>query len=206
MLRSAISISSRGQLPAFLMSSKGVAQSKLLHSYSYSRPVVVRFASNDNKIQGSSGIIGNIASSKSIGSDPSSCAQSQTTVLGSDSDVDKLAKKNSAKLDTADDSVDRPKLNSMKRESGKKSGPDSKTESDKHLDDTMKQLQAVAASLPSKDQVEKFVFRIVAFIYDIVYLTGNWTIRFVNENILQNATVKHYWKVFHDKMEKAKKD
>ncbi|XP_051859605.1 uncharacterized protein LOC117571390 isoform X1 [Drosophila albomicans] len=73
-------------------------------------------------------------------------------------------------------------------------------------DDAVKQLQEVAANLPSKAQVEKFVFRVLAFVYDITYLTGTWTIRFVDEKILRNATVQYYWKRFHEKMEQAKKD
>ncbi|KAH8369962.1 hypothetical protein KR093_001621 [Drosophila rubida] len=73
-------------------------------------------------------------------------------------------------------------------------------------DDAVKQLQEAAANLPSKAQVEKFFFRVVAFIYDVTYLTVTWTIRMIDEKILQNATVKCYWKRFHEKMDQAKKD
>lgn len=69
-----------------------------------------------------------------------------------------------------------------------------------------KKDQDITANLPSKEQVEKFFFRFVAFIYDVTYLTGNWAIRFIDQKVVQNETVKDLWKKFHDKMEKAKKD
>ncbi|XP_032586773.1 uncharacterized protein LOC6581762 isoform X1 [Drosophila mojavensis] len=76
----------------------------------------------------------------------------------------------------------------------------------KMVDDAIKNLQDAAANLPSKEQVEKFVFRTLAFIYDLLFLTANWTIRFVDEKVVQNKTVRLYWKKFHEKMEEAKKD
>ncbi|EDV50544.1 uncharacterized protein LOC6544799 [Drosophila erecta] len=69
-----------------------------------------------------------------------------------------------------------------------------------------KQLQDVVANLPSKEQTEKYFFRVVAFFYDLTYLTGTWLLNFVEHNIVRNATVQHYWKRFHEKMEQAKKD
>ncbi|TDG53133.1 hypothetical protein AWZ03_000676 [Drosophila navojoa] len=84
-----------------------------------------------------------------------------------------------------------------------RSGPGS---GNKMVDDAIKNLQDAAANLPSKEQVEKFVFRTLAFIYDLLFLTVNWTIRFIDEKVVQNKTVRLYWKKFHEKMEEAKKD
>ncbi|XP_030372071.1 mucin-5AC [Scaptodrosophila lebanonensis] len=72
--------------------------------------------------------------------------------------------------------------------------------------ETPKQENDVLANLPSKEQVEKYFFRVVAFVYDVTYLTGNWAIRFIDQNVVQNDLVKYYWKKFHEKMEQAKKD
>ncbi|XP_017122213.1 uncharacterized protein LOC108142707 [Drosophila elegans] len=69
-----------------------------------------------------------------------------------------------------------------------------------------KQLQDIMSNMPSKQQAEKYFFRVVAFIYDLTYLTGTWLLNFVEHNIIRNATVQHYWKRFHEKMEQAKKD
>ncbi|XP_068148800.1 uncharacterized protein [Drosophila tropicalis] len=69
-----------------------------------------------------------------------------------------------------------------------------------------KQIQEIIANRPDKEQVEKYFFRVVAFIYDLSYLMGTWTVRFIEQNIIQNKMVQHYWKRFHEKMEQAKKD
>ncbi|XP_022215533.2 uncharacterized protein LOC111069680 [Drosophila obscura] len=69
-----------------------------------------------------------------------------------------------------------------------------------------KQLGELMAKLPTKQQTEKFFFRVVAFIYDLSFLAGTWAISFVEKNIIANPTVKAYWKKFHEKMEQAKKE
>ncbi|KAH8342408.1 hypothetical protein KR059_005807, partial [Drosophila kikkawai] len=69
-----------------------------------------------------------------------------------------------------------------------------------------KKLQDIVANLPSKQQTEKYFFRVVAFSYDLIYLTGTWVLHFIDQNIVQNDKVQHYWKRFHEKMEQAKKD
>ncbi|XP_023173209.2 uncharacterized protein LOC111601031 [Drosophila hydei] len=94
---------------------------------------------------------------------------------------------------------------SERTESGSGTGSGSGS-GNKMVDDAIKNLQDAAANLPSKEQVEKFIFRTLAFIYDILFLTANWTIRVVDEKIVQNKTVRFYWKRFHEKMEEAKKD
>ncbi|XP_017048579.1 uncharacterized protein LOC108093146 [Drosophila ficusphila] len=69
-----------------------------------------------------------------------------------------------------------------------------------------KQIQDIMANMPSKQQTEKYFFRVVAFIYDLSYLTCTWLVHFIEQNIVRNAKVQHYWKRFHEKMEEAKKD
>lgn len=73
-------------------------------------------------------------------------------------------------------------------------------------DAAAKQLSEIVANLPSKQQTEKYFFRVVAFLYDLTYLTGTWVLHFVEQNIIRNQSVQHYWKRFHEKMEQAKKD
>ncbi|KAH8379186.1 hypothetical protein KR009_003490 [Drosophila setifemur] len=69
-----------------------------------------------------------------------------------------------------------------------------------------KQLQDIVANLPSKQQTEKYFFRVVAFVYDLSFLTATWLVNFIQHNIVQNPKVQHYWKRFHEKMQQAKKD
>lgn len=69
-----------------------------------------------------------------------------------------------------------------------------------------KKLQDIVAHLPSKQQTEKYFFRVVAFVYDLTYLTGTWVLHFIDQNIVRNEKVQHYWKRFHEKMDQAKKD
>ncbi|KAH8305253.1 hypothetical protein KR018_006739 [Drosophila ironensis] len=73
-------------------------------------------------------------------------------------------------------------------------------------DAAAKQLSDMVANLPSRQQAEKYFFRVVAFLYDLTYLTCTWAVNFIEQNIVRNATVQHYWKRFHEKMEQAKKD
>ncbi|EDW93688.1 uncharacterized protein LOC6533250 isoform X1 [Drosophila yakuba] len=100
-------------------------------------------------------------------------------------------------------------LDSIVRSKGT-SNDDKKSEAQKKASEAKeaaaKQLQDVMANLPSKEQTEKYFFRVVAFFYDLTYLTCTWLLNFVEHNIVRNATVQHYWKRFHEKMEQAKKD
>nr|XP_017010625.2 uncharacterized protein LOC108066567 [Drosophila takahashii] len=87
------------------------------------------------------------------------------------------------------------------------SNEDKKTEAQKKAKEAAaKQLQDIMANMPSKQQTEKYFFRVVAFIYDLSYLTGTWLLNFIEHNVVRNASVQHYWKRFHEKMEQAKKD
>ncbi|XP_034480221.1 uncharacterized protein LOC117786221 [Drosophila innubila] len=198
---------------------------------SRSRQLVRCFASGDDRIKGAAGanqggIIGTVGSQATMGqaagtSDAATCAQVQVQAATFGTRDDKVGKQcdnqtkagnitsqlhatpsltECGKIGTAESA----EATKPKKETGSGSGQAGSVSN--LADDAVKQLQEAAANLPSKAQVEKFVFRVVAFVYDILYLTGTWTIRFVNEKILQNATVKHYWKQFHDKMEQAKKD
>lgn len=206
-----------------------LAQSKQRLSLSLTRQVVRSFASGDDRIKGAAGanqggIIGTIGSQSAMGqaasaSDSTSCAQMQAATFGTRDD--KVGKQCEGQTKTGnitsqlhatpsltecgkigtDESARAPKISKSKEAGSGQTGSVGNL-----ADDAVKQLQEAAANLPSKAQVEKFVFRVLAFVYDILYLTGTWTIRFVNEKILQNASVKHYWKRFHDKMEQAKKD
>lgn len=210
-----------------------LAQSKLHQSPSLSRQLVRNFASGDDQIKGSvsenqSGIIGTIGSQATMGhatgaGDSTTCAQVQAATFGTRED--KISKQGDCDAKTGtvtsqmrttpsltecrkvgtDESASAPKKSKPK--DADSAGNSSRAGSVSNLaDDAVKQLQEAAANLPSKAQVEKFVFRVLAFAYDILYLTGTWTIRFVNEKILQNPNVKYYWKRFHDKMEQAKKE
>ncbi|KAH8364266.1 hypothetical protein KR084_005085 [Drosophila pseudotakahashii] len=103
--------------------------------------------------------------------------------------------------------------NSIVRSKGTEKGSsneDKKSEAQKKATEAKeaaaKQLQDIMANMPSKQQTEKYFFRVVAFIYDLSYLTGTWLLNFVEHNVVRNATVQHYWKRFHEKMEQAKKD
>ncbi|XP_030572177.1 uncharacterized protein LOC115770879 isoform X1 [Drosophila novamexicana] len=211
-----------------------VAHNHIRLSHSYSRPLVRYFASGDNKIKGSvgsspAGIIGNVGQSTSLGSvtgnESTAYAQTQPEAVAGDPARDgNFAKKTGevasqvpitpsvtecGKIGTEESSVGAKSSSSSSKasESSKAVGQsgDGPT-GNKMADDAVKQLQELAANLPSKEQVEKFVFRVVAFLYDLIYLTATWTIRFVDEKIVQNNTVRYYWKRFHEKMEQAKKD
>jgi len=103
--------------------------------------------------------------------------------------------------------------NSIVRSQGTEKGcsnEDKKTEAQKKAAEAKeaaaKQLQDIMANMPSKQQTEKYFFRVVAFIYDLSYLTGTWLLNFIEHNVVRNASVQHYWKRFHEKMEQAKKD
>ncbi|XP_017080364.2 uncharacterized protein LOC108114112 [Drosophila eugracilis] len=90
------------------------------------------------------------------------------------------------------------------------SGDDKKSDAQKRAmeakEAAAKQVQEIMANMPSRQQTEKYFFRVVAFIYDLSYLTATWLVNFIEHNIVQNPTVQHYWKRFHEKMEQAKKD
>ncbi|KAH8286033.1 hypothetical protein KR054_001568, partial [Drosophila jambulina] len=83
---------------------------------------------------------------------------------------------------------------------------DSQKKAKEAQDAAAKKLQDIVANLPSKQQTEKYFFRVIAFAYDLTYLTGTWVLHFIDQNIIQNEKVQHYWKRFHEKMEQAKKD
>ncbi|XP_016989140.1 uncharacterized protein LOC108051520 [Drosophila rhopaloa] len=95
-------------------------------------------------------------------------------------------------------------------ESSGSSNEDKKSEAQKKAAEAKeaaaKQLQDIMANMPSKQQTEKYFFRVVAFIYDLSYLTATWLLNFIEHNIVRNAKVQYYWKRFHEKMEQAKKD
>ncbi|XP_064547607.1 uncharacterized protein LOC135434815 [Drosophila montana] len=236
MLRAIISVGQRGKLPLTLLSAKGVvAHNHIRLSHSYSRPLVRYFASDDNKIKGSvgsspTGIIGNVGQSTSLGSvtgnEPIAYAQTQPAAVGGDPARDgNFGKKTgevASQAPMTPSVTESGKIGNEESSVGAKSSTSSSSKANesskvvgqsgdgptgnKMADDAVKQLQELAANLPSKEQVEKFVFRVVAFLYDLIYLTATWTIRFVDEKILQNNTVRYYWKRFHEKMEQAKKD
>ncbi|KAM8707885.1 hypothetical protein ACLKA7_014934 [Drosophila subpalustris] len=209
---------------------------KLRQSQFLSRQLVRCFASGDDRIKGAAGanqggIIGSIGSpaatmghASGAAGDSPTCAQ--TAAFGTRDDkigqqcdaasqtkpgnitsqlhaTPSLTESECGKIGTAESAAAQKgsKPKGASSSSGQEAGSVSNL-----ADDAVKQLQEAAANLPSKAQVEKFVFRVLAFVYDILYLTGTWTIRFINEKILQNTTVKYYWKRFHDKMEQAKKD
>lgn len=197
-----------------------VAQSVYRESHSFSRPLVRFFASDDNIKGGPSrGIIGNI-SSTNIGrtstNDLNSIGIAKSGAYGSSDNTNPYESREDEKGQiTSQMNVTQPitecgKLcpdDSSKEESKMGSSKSNHSGSvSRNTNDTAKQWQEVTANLPSKEQVEKFSFRILAFIYDILALTINWSIRFVNEKVLANDTVKLYWKRFHEKMEEAKKD
>ncbi|EDW72792.1 uncharacterized protein Dwil_GK17196 [Drosophila willistoni] len=92
---------------------------------------------------------------------------------------------------------------SKAKSEGLGSGPSSLNEA---VNMANKQIQEIIANSPDREQVEKYFFRVVAFIYDLSYLMGTWTVRFIEQKIIQNKMVQHYWKRFHEKMEQAKKD
>lgn len=196
-----------------------VAQN-LRHKSHSSRPLVRFFASGDENTKGSGGIIGNInfatkassnagnvigkAQSGPYGSSDndsykSSCDEkegkitSQMHVEPSMTECGKISTNDSSNQDSKGEPL------------SEKSGEPSKA-TNTMANDAVKQWQDAKANLPSKKQVEKFTFRIIAFIYDICSLTINWGIRFINENILTNETIKLYWSRFHQKMQEAKKD
>lgn len=198
-----------------------VAHSAHRQSHSFSRPLVRFFASDDNIKGGSSrgGIIGNISTpniGRTSSNDINAIGIGKSGAYGSSDNnpyktSDEEKGEITSHMNVAQSVTECGKLcpdHSSKEES--KMGSSSKSnQSDTasgSSSDTVKQWQEVTANLPSKEQVEKFTFRIVAFVYDILTLTINWGIRFVNEKILANDTVKLYWKRFHEKMDEAKKD
>lgn len=194
-----------------------VAQN-LRHKSHSSRPLVRFFASGDENTKG--GIIGNInlatkASTSSVGN---AMGKTQSGPYGSsDNDSYKSSDEKEGKI-TSQMHVEPSMTECGKISTHDSSNQDSKAESitaksaetskgtNNMANDAVKQWQDAKANLPSKKQVEKFTFRIIAFIYDICSLTINWGIRFMNDNILANETVKLYWSRFHQKMQEAKKD
>ncbi|KAH8397567.1 hypothetical protein KR222_010249 [Zaprionus bogoriensis] len=206
------------------------------YSPTFSRPLVRYFASGDDSVKASQGgIIGNAAPTEIGGAtnnDITAIGQVQPAAYNTDAaGGDTEPKKSKAGAITSqihatpsltecgkictDESIERAKSESrVDGKPGSKTGEakakstqtGSQYTANNLANDVVKQWQEVAANLPSKEQVEKYFFRVVAFLYDIITLTANWTIRFVNEKIIQNETVKLYWKRFHEKMEQAKKD
>lgn len=119
------------------------------------------------------------------------------------------------KVDGSEPLEDTTVRSKLCRESGSGAGSGSSQDDDKSdaqkkasaaKDAAAKQLSEIVANLPSKQQTEKYFFRVVAFLYDLTYLTGTWVLHFVEQNIIRNQSVQHYWKRFHEKMEEAKKD
>ncbi|KAH8307327.1 hypothetical protein KR044_010207, partial [Drosophila immigrans] len=212
------------------------AQIKLRQSNLLARHLVRNFASGNDSIKGSAsqgGIIGSIDSNATTmgRADAATSGRVQTAAFGNagtgagDGKVDGKSNEGNTEtgtitshlhttstlpecgnIGTVESTAAPQKIKKAKKATASKEDAGERTPVSNMADDAVKQLQDAAANLPSKAQVEKFVFRVVAFVYDITYLTATWTIRFVNEKILQNATVKHYWKRFHQKMEEAKKD
>ncbi|XP_017843440.1 uncharacterized protein LOC108600400 isoform X2 [Drosophila busckii] len=193
-------------------------------------PKIVRcYASgrDNGRAQGSvGGIISGSASSVEGGSatDPLACARTQVATVNNEAsrydnpndDCQKTGKINSEMHATptigSDESHDKESKADFrkgacateKKTSTKPAG--NAASANNMAEDAVKQLQDVAANLPSKQQVEKFFFRVVAFAYDVTYLTGTWTVRFLDQKVVANPTVQHYWKRFHEKMQEAKKD
>ncbi|XP_017470602.1 PREDICTED: uncharacterized protein LOC108362221 isoform X4 [Rhagoletis zephyria] len=65
---------------------------------------------------------------------------------------------------------------------------------------------APAFNLPDREQVERFIFRVLALIWDIsVWIYIN-TKRAIETYIVANDSVQLYWKRLHERMAKAKKE
>ncbi|XP_001354186.3 uncharacterized protein [Drosophila pseudoobscura] len=74
------------------------------------------------------------------------------------------------------------------------------------VEEATERVKNQLGELPSKEQLKKYFLRIVAFLYDLSFLAVTWAISFVEKNVIENPTVKAYWKKFHEKMQQAKKD
>jgi len=156
----------------------------------------------------SSSINAGILGSSSLGNNPESTTGKDVTISEVQSPPISVVT-SGGKLGRADP-LD---TNSIVRSQGTEKGcsnEDKKTEAQKKAAEAKeaaaKQLQDIMANMPSKQQTEKYFFRVVAFIYDLSYLTGTWLLNFIEHNVVRNASVQHYWKRFHEKMEQAKKD
>ncbi|XP_060654870.1 uncharacterized protein LOC132790388 isoform X2 [Drosophila nasuta] len=227
MLRALVSVSQRAKAPQAMLLMKGMdpgllAQIKQRQSNVLARQLVRSFASGNDSIKGAAtgvpqgGIIGSIGGNATTmghaAGDATAC-QVQTASFGNaGSGAGDGCKSNEecGNIGTVESTAAAAPKKTKKAKAtasySKEPTTDRAASVGNMADDAVKQLQEVAANLPSKAQVEKFVFRVLAFVYDITYLTGTWTIRFVDEKILRNATVQYYWKRFHEKMEQAKKD
>ncbi|CAD7002317.1 unnamed protein product [Ceratitis capitata] len=63
-----------------------------------------------------------------------------------------------------------------------------------------------APSLPDREQIERFLFRVLALVWDIsVWLYVN-TKRAIDTHVIANDSVQFYWKRMHERMAKAKKE
>ncbi|XP_062136956.1 uncharacterized protein LOC133846170 isoform X2 [Drosophila sulfurigaster albostrigata] len=228
MLRALVSVSQRAKAPQAMLLMKGMdpgllAQIKQRQSNVLARQLVRSFASGNDSIKGAAtgvpqgGIIGSIGGNATTmghaAGDATACGQVQTATFGNAGSGNSDGCKSNEECgnigtveSTAAAAPKKTKKAKATASYSKEPTTDRSASGGNMADDAVKQLQEVAANLPSKAQVEKFVFRVLAFVYDITYLTGTWTIRFVDEKILRNATVQYYWKRFHEKMEQAKKD
>lgn len=63
-----------------------------------------------------------------------------------------------------------------------------------------------APSLPDREQVERFLFRVLALLWDVSVWVYSNTKKLINTHIIANDSVQWYWKRMHERMDKAKKE
>lgn len=63
-----------------------------------------------------------------------------------------------------------------------------------------------APSLPDREQVERFLFRVLALLWDVSVWVYINTKKLIDTHIIANDSVQWYWKRMHERMAKAKKE
>lgn len=60
--------------------------------------------------------------------------------------------------------------------------------------------------LPSKQELEKYFFKVTVVIWDLMWKITLWTWGMLQKCIVNNPTVQSYWKTFNSKLEEARKN
>ncbi|XP_011196032.2 uncharacterized protein LOC105221068 [Zeugodacus cucurbitae] len=63
-----------------------------------------------------------------------------------------------------------------------------------------------APSMPDREQVERFLFRVLALFWDVSVWVFINTKKLIDTHIIGNDSVQWYWKRMHERMAKAKKE
>lgn len=60
--------------------------------------------------------------------------------------------------------------------------------------------------LPSKQELEKYFFKVTVVIWDLIWKIALWSFGMFKKYIIENPTVQSNWKTFNQKLEEARKN